>query len=207
MLMQVRREDIELRLIETLKLGRKSGLPMCRLITLWRNDRWREVLTQWSQTALGGDIFNISLFVSIAGQRIDEYWTARMYDAMKTLQEMPGNLVDIIRLRDWDMLIADRSKFESLERIKEFFYPCSGSKERCVETGRRTGLLIKATAEQYWGMMDHICLAGVLQLPKIRALFKITKQEAAIISGVMEVVVSWVNHSAAKVTPRINNKP
>ncbi|KAK2686126.1 hypothetical protein QWA68_015168 [Fusarium oxysporum] len=54
------KKDIEKRLLDILCLTSEARFPINRLVTLWRNERWRPRITRWCRTSLGRATFNIS---------------------------------------------------------------------------------------------------------------------------------------------------
>ena len=60
------------RLRAELQLGGAFKFFVDRVVTLWNNARWREMLRQWSETELGRSNFSVYMFEWMAGLRIDE---------------------------------------------------------------------------------------------------------------------------------------
>ncbi len=59
-------------MLQTLGLSNRVQFPMRRLVTLWKNDRWRQLTSQWCRTSIGRATFNVSLWEEMARCRIDE---------------------------------------------------------------------------------------------------------------------------------------
>ena len=53
-------------------LGNEAQLPAGRLVTLWRNNRWKLMITRWCETAVGKETFNISKWEDMASRRFDD---------------------------------------------------------------------------------------------------------------------------------------
>lgn len=59
-------------MLQTLGLSSRVAFPIRRLVTLWKNSHWREVITRWCQTSIGRATFNVSLWEEMARCRIDD---------------------------------------------------------------------------------------------------------------------------------------
>lgn len=66
------KKGIEKRMLDILCLTSEARFPISRLVTLWRNERWRPRITRWCRTSLGRATFNISKWYQIAGYRLDD---------------------------------------------------------------------------------------------------------------------------------------
>lgn len=60
------------KMLAMLGLTEQFKFPMRRLVTLWRNNAWHPMITEWCQTAIGHSTFNISLWADLAVHRIDD---------------------------------------------------------------------------------------------------------------------------------------
>jgi len=63
---------VEGQMLDILSLGGEAKFPVRRLVTLWRNDSWRSMITRWCETAVGRATFNISTWEWMASCRIDD---------------------------------------------------------------------------------------------------------------------------------------
>lgn len=62
----------EQRIRSFLRLGSKDAFPVGRVVTLWRNRRWRGMLTRWYGTQLGRETLpNVSTCEWMASLQID----------------------------------------------------------------------------------------------------------------------------------------
>lgn len=43
-----------------------------RLLTLWKNDAWNETITECCSTAVGSQLFNVSLWTELSRHRVDD---------------------------------------------------------------------------------------------------------------------------------------
>lgn len=65
-------KDLGVRLTRELSLSRVEGFPTRRLVTLWRNERWRPMITRWCSSPVGRESFGVSTWEAMASYRIDE---------------------------------------------------------------------------------------------------------------------------------------
>jgi hypothetical protein len=63
---------MEQQILEKLGLNGRARFPIKRLCTLWKNSKWKEMMTRWCQSAIGRLTFNLSTCEWMAGCRIDE---------------------------------------------------------------------------------------------------------------------------------------
>ncbi|KAL9568922.1 hypothetical protein ACKAV7_006936 [Fusarium commune] len=66
------KQALERRMLDILCLRSEIRFPISRLVTLWKNERWRPMITRWCQTQIGRAIFNISIWDCMASYRIDD---------------------------------------------------------------------------------------------------------------------------------------
>ncbi|KAL3292280.1 hypothetical protein RB213_011923 [Colletotrichum asianum] len=93
-------------LVEALHLSSEKSFPTRQLVTLWNHKGWREITTRWCQTHLGLETFNISTFEWMASLRIDNYWFATMRTMLATLEALPLDETQDLRLDDWSRLAS-----------------------------------------------------------------------------------------------------
>lgn len=101
---------VQRRMREVLRLGGGDTFPAGRVVTLWRNDRWRSMITRWCRTEVGrGTFTNISTWEWMASLRIDNVSAATgakassgrisFHDGVKLTHSMDVILVLVFRLR------------------------------------------------------------------------------------------------------------
>jgi hypothetical protein len=66
------KKALEGTMLDTLCLGNEAKFPLPRLVTLWRNDRWKLMISRWCGTPLGKELFAISLWERLASYRLDD---------------------------------------------------------------------------------------------------------------------------------------
>lgn len=71
-LFQGRAAQVERRVADMLQLGSVPRFPIRRLITVWRNERWRAMTSRWCETAIGKATFQISTWDWMISYRIDD---------------------------------------------------------------------------------------------------------------------------------------
>lgn len=57
------------RMVKVANVSRDIGR---RMATLWENQSWQAMLTQWSRTAVGCTLFNLSLWTELSRFRVDD---------------------------------------------------------------------------------------------------------------------------------------
>jgi hypothetical protein len=65
-------KELEREMVETLGLAGKTRFPTKRLVTLWRNKNWKEMITRLCSFPVGQAVFSISAFEWMASCRIDD---------------------------------------------------------------------------------------------------------------------------------------
>lgn len=65
-------KETEQQMLEHLGLSGRIKFPVRRLATLWKNKKWKPMITRWCQFLVGQITFNISTFEWMASCRIDD---------------------------------------------------------------------------------------------------------------------------------------
>ena len=68
--------NLEREIKNVLQLASGDKVPH-RLVTIWRNKRWRKKATEWCGTTIGRETFNLSKWDCLISLRIDEVWLSR----------------------------------------------------------------------------------------------------------------------------------
>ncbi|RSL53423.1 hypothetical protein CEP54_010432 [Fusarium duplospermum] len=103
-LFQGKKYDVERQMMDILRLTSTDKFPTARLVTLWKNNRWRPMITRWCATRLGRTTFNISTWDWMASYRIDSYWFTTFEQVLKSLAELPEECADSLQASDWAKL-------------------------------------------------------------------------------------------------------
>lgn len=64
--------QVEKQMTELLRLNGRTSFPVRRLGTLWRNIKWREMITRWCEHPLGRETFGLTVFEWMSSCRIDD---------------------------------------------------------------------------------------------------------------------------------------
>ena len=64
-------DTLKTEIINALQLGSDIHFPITRLVTIWRNERWRDMATCWCETSIGRDTFGILMWNWMISNRID----------------------------------------------------------------------------------------------------------------------------------------
>jgi hypothetical protein len=64
--------DVESQMLDFLQLSSELRFPTKRLVTLWKNVRWKAMITLWCETVLGRATFQISTWEWMSTCRIDD---------------------------------------------------------------------------------------------------------------------------------------
>lgn len=59
-------------MLQTLGLSGRVQFPIRRLVTLWKNNNWQQMITSWCRASIGRALFNVSLWEEMARYRIDD---------------------------------------------------------------------------------------------------------------------------------------
>lgn len=65
-------EEMAEQVIDMLQLGSNPKFPIRRLVTIWKNERWRAITTRWCNTWVGRATFQLSMWDWMISYRVDE---------------------------------------------------------------------------------------------------------------------------------------
>lgn len=78
--------EIQHRIRHLLRLGPRDSFPAARVVTLWRNNRWRDMLTRWCETEIGRSMLTkLSTLEWMASLHIDSVSGRRGKRCLRTL--------------------------------------------------------------------------------------------------------------------------
>ncbi|TWU71552.1 hypothetical protein ED733_003002 [Metarhizium rileyi] len=181
--------EIQHRIRHLLRLGPRDSFPAARVVTLWRNNRWRDMLTRWCETEISRSILTkLSTLEWMASLHIDSYWPFE--ETLATLAELPCDAITIITKDDWAKLAnaLNRSNYTQ-SHVVDLFYPTYG------DHVRRPEIVISPGS-------SPLCFPDVEHLLKT-----MSKDRGKIMKQVMKHVVRWVNnHPTESVDGRDSNK-
>ncbi|KAG6095205.1 hypothetical protein E4U31_005985, partial [Claviceps sp. LM219 group G6] len=200
--------DITAEIEDTLELSCKSGIPVARLVTLWRNKIWKELVTQWCKTAVGRATFKIRLWSMMITCRTDDFWFSIFGQVLDTLAHLPGDAASYVQEEDWKQMSKCFGHGRSETQIRELFYPGRGSREVDQSCRRRANLLILLDKEAYWQVYEHVVQREQTSFPHLHRILSLTDQDIKILRGVMNHVVDWLSDNRSKQCNKgDNNKP
>ncbi|SCO47758.1 uncharacterized protein FFMR_08829 [Fusarium fujikuroi] len=206
------KQALERRMLDILCLRSEIRFPISRLVTLWKNERWRPMITRWCQTQIGRATFNISIWDCMASYRIDDYLFGTFYQVLETLKTLPTPAVESIQVSDWAKLATDlgNSTYTAAD-VHQLFYPkdSSNGDDLAAPTSRPTGFFSSLDRKAYHDLFRHIIQHNpTLPFADVQSLLRIKKDEGEIMTRVIDHVVLWINARPIDIVNRHdNNKP
>ncbi|KAG6169583.1 hypothetical protein E4U11_003630 [Claviceps purpurea] len=198
--------EITAEIVDTLELN--LGSVVGRLVTLWRNEIWRKLVTQWCKTAVGRATFQIRAWSVMITCRIDDFWFSIFGQVLDTLAHLPGDAASYVTEEDWKQMSKCFEHGRSETQIRELFYPDRGSREVDQSCPRRADLLVLLDKEAYWQVYEHVVQREQTSFPHLHRILSLTDQDIKILRGVMNHVVDWLSEDRSKRrNKRDNNKP
>ncbi|KAL2678846.1 hypothetical protein Neosp_009598 [[Neocosmospora] mangrovei] len=167
--------DVEKQMIDVLLLSTTDKFPTARLVTLWKNDRWRPMITRWCKTRLGSMTFNISTWDWMASYRIDSYWFATFKQVLESLTKLPEGCADSLQASDWVKLAEALPIGHTETDVQRLFYTGQTSNDSSLT--RRQGLLSELNDDGYACVYHRIVDGPILVFPDFQKLLKTTKEE------------------------------
>ncbi|KAG6105165.1 hypothetical protein E4U13_008014 [Claviceps humidiphila] len=200
------RSEISREMTKTLELRNESGVPLTRLVSLWRNEKWRKMVTAWCQTAVGRATFKIRPWSMMITCRIDEFWFSIFGQVLSTLADLPGDAASYVKAEDWKKMSKVFESTPSKKAIKELFYPSSQQVDQSCR--RRPDFLVELDREAYWRAYEHVVQRGQTSFPDVHRILSLSEQDGKILSGVMDHVAGWLSSDRSKrPNQREQNKP
>ncbi|KAG5959203.1 hypothetical protein E4U56_005070 [Claviceps arundinis] len=198
--------EISREIAETLGLRNESGVPVTRLVSVWRNEKWRKMVTAWCKTAVGRATFKIRPWYMMIACRIDEFWFSIFGQVLSTLAELPGDAASYVKAEDWKKMSKVFEPIPCQKAIKELFYPSSQQVDQSCR--RRLDFLVELDREAYWRVYEHVVQRGQTSFPDVHRILSLSEQDGKILSGVMDHVADWLSSVRSKRPhQRDNNKP
>ena len=71
-LFKAKNSAVEQQMLDFLQLSSEIRFPVRRLVTLWKTERWKTMISRWCETSLGKATFQISTWDWMATYRIDD---------------------------------------------------------------------------------------------------------------------------------------
>lgn len=187
-----RRRPQEKEVVEALRLGGEQ-FPTRRVLTLYYNERWRDMITRWCATRLGQETFNISTCEWMCRLRVDEYWFEVMEAVLAALRRLPVDERTNIGHADWARLVkASRARG-----------PGDAAFYRHRDRGQRVriaGLLEDLTDGEYDAVARHV--GDGTALPGLERLTGVKKTQGQATVRVLHQVLAWFDPAGAAASER-----
>ncbi|KAH7303017.1 hypothetical protein B0I35DRAFT_485482 [Stachybotrys elegans] len=184
---------VDHKLAETLGIGAEHGFPTKRLVTLWLNKPWRDKTTLWCRTRVGLESLSITLFGSLASQRLDEYWFQEYQSTIDAVESLPVDTQIHVSDQDWDRLAAIFGSGKlSVVDAEELFY----KKGQRGSRSRATGLLSSLDDDEYGRVCEFIKRKPSMAFP---APHRILRVYVGYMGYMMYHIIAWIDPASAAV--------
>ncbi|KAI1097120.1 hypothetical protein F4804DRAFT_328591 [Jackrogersella minutella] len=192
-LFQGKNGPIQDEMLQTLGLSGRVKFPIRRLVTLWKNSTWREMITEWCQTSVGRATFNLSLWEEMARCGIDDFWFDTFDIVLETISQLAGDDLECIQLADWNLLAQLPSERTDAD-VQEKFYPKAPVNAPVDSSSpRRLKFLPKLDLTAYHRTYKTILEIPKLSFPDIQKLPKEGRAQGKAVSTLLNHVVQWLN--------------
>ncbi|KAG9240852.1 hypothetical protein BJ878DRAFT_448685, partial [Calycina marina] len=185
--------SIQKEMVQALGLSGRLQFPIRRLVTLWRNSCWKDIITRWCQTSLGRATFYVSLWEEMARCRIDDFWINTLDGVLTVISRLVGDFSDIIELADWNVL-AQLPISRSSSDVQKLFYPeATIDGPSLASTTRRPKLLSKLDASSYYRLYQIIVQNPDLTFPPIQKILLASRTQGKAVSQMLQHITLWLN--------------
>ncbi|KAJ6436872.1 reverse transcriptase domain protein [Purpureocillium lavendulum] len=191
--------DMEAQMLRALQLSGDVTFPLRRLVTLWRNERWREMTTEWCQTTVGRATFQISTWDWM-------FWFMAFRQVLSTLAQLHADAASRVSSADWKQLSKSLYAGRTKEQARELFYPGQGYEQISASTARNPRLLVAFDARGYWDVYERIVHTPALRFPDIHRITSLSQNQGRVLFQVMDHVVNWLNPKRTVIGDRRDNK-
>ncbi|PNP44445.1 hypothetical protein TGAMA5MH_03791 [Trichoderma gamsii] len=203
--------NAEEKIRDMLCLGNEARLPTGRLVTLWRNKRWKPMITRWCSTAVGKEAFNISTWEDMASRRFDDYWFKRLDRVLETLDTFPEDAGNMVCLGDWKGMSRNLSSGYTEAQVGKLFFTDEAQAQEQDHNGgipsesaagaaaQRPGFLSALSRQAYDKVCRHIIENPDLRFPDIHQFLRLKKDDTRIMAQVLAHVVGWLNAKPTEV--------
>lgn len=222
-------KEVESEMVEILGLAGKTRFPTRRLVTLWRNKNWREMITRWCSFPLGQATFNITAFEWLVSCRLDDvskmkqtwlikddsransacvkFWFSSLNKAIDSATRVRRGYGIEIEPQDWIKLAVLSEKSSDRDAMALFYPELDGDPYFDTPPPRRLDFLTALNDEKYKELYDHILTRPILRFPNVHSLIKTNRQEGKAMSAVIAHVGHWLNKSPTVIQERNASKP
>ncbi|KAJ3454455.1 hypothetical protein MRS44_018349 [Fusarium solani] len=200
------KQALEKRMLDILCLRSETRFPISRLVALWKNERWRPIITRWCRTQIGRATFNISIWDRMASYRIDDaelyeadasdpivpyeqYWFDTFYQVLETLKTLPTPAAESIQVSDWAKLATGLgNNTYTATDVRQLFYPrdSSDGDDSAAPTSRQAGFFGSLDKKAYYDLFRHVLQHHpALPFPDVQSLLRIKKDEGEVMTRVI----------------------
>ncbi|GJN87053.1 hypothetical protein PLIIFM63780_010635 [Purpureocillium lilacinum] len=192
----------------TLRLSSDTGLPLSRLVAVWRNERWRQMTTRWCETAVGRATSQITTWDWMICHRIDDFWFMAFRHVLDTLAQLPGDAAKLVSSEDWKKMSASLGAERTREQVQELFYPRQSGKPLSVASKRNPKLLQSFDARGYWDIYERVLHTPALRFADVHRITGLSQGQGGVLFQAIDHVVNWLNpQRTIAVDRRSNTKP
>ena len=104
-------KEMEAQLVQKLGFNGQTAFPVRRLGILWRNERWRKMISEWCQYPLGQSTFNISTWEGMSSCRIDDVSLSLSLSLSLSYVSPKDSFSLNVQLRKPDLTLTMRTQF------------------------------------------------------------------------------------------------
>ncbi|KJZ70998.1 hypothetical protein HIM_09609 [Hirsutella minnesotensis 3608] len=200
--------EMEAQMLRALHLGGEASFPLRRLVTIWRNERWRQMTTRRCETTVGRATFQISTWDWMICHRTDDFWFMAFRRVLGTLAQLPGDAARLVSSADWKLMSASLVAERTREQVQALFYPGHPGEPVSV-AGERNPKLLRAFDDRgYRDVYERVLRTPALRFPDIHRITGLSQGQGRVLSRVLDHVVRWPNLKRTIVANRRdNNKP
>ncbi|KAL5371084.1 hypothetical protein DPSP01_014501 [Paraphaeosphaeria sporulosa] len=167
---------VEQQMLEHLGLSSRVKFPVRRLATLWKNERWNQMITRWCRFPMGQSLFTLSTFEWMASCRIDDYWFAAFDQVIQAASTLHGRFGLDIDVPDWNQL-ASLPATRSQTDVQGLFYPELAPEELPQPSSDRPRNSLPALRDEaYHDLHRSVALDPAYRFFDIQALLNTTKR-------------------------------
>ncbi|RBQ67586.1 hypothetical protein VDGD_21634 [Verticillium dahliae] len=206
--------EVEQKVMEALQLSGETKIPVRRLVTIWRNARWKTMATKWCGVPIGRETFKISTWEWMISCRMDDYWFSGFHNALRALDSMPEPAREGITAADWKRMTTELPRGRTEEKVHELFYPTGRARAAGAAAAaasrdaakRRVGFLAQLDDAAYREVYEDVVNRPGLRFRDLRRITGLSQEDGRVSSRVIHHLVSWVMPEPTVVPYRRSNK-
>ena len=201
-------------MLNELGLGGGVKFLIRRLVTLWRNSNWSNMITRWCETRVSRETFNVSSWDEMARYRVDDvcfpvlrmcvrladlvvlkqYWFNRFNNVLGILDWLVNGDANKILLSDW-MALARMPRPRDHTAVLDLFCPLipTNSRSEC-RMARRPGFPDALSEEDYNLAHSFVGDSAEVVFEDLSQFMREYRHEERIISEIITHVSCWLNY-------------